>query len=138
MALYRLICALGHYSLVNGLVTCHLPLPASILADAKHRKCLTQRVYLPPIVSGRVLWHLGSRASQRAVACTASYGALQRVALDYEPSYRVQGACSDGCASPTKSMRTLCPGARLGSGLRHALHNLPDTLVGLAAPVRQG
>jgi hypothetical protein len=27
---------------------------------------------------------------------------------------------------------------RLGYCLRHALHNLPDQLVGLAAPVRQG
>src|SRR5947208_16427151 len=45
MALYRLICALGQYSLVNVLVKCHLPLPAYILADEKHSKCLTERVY---------------------------------------------------------------------------------------------
>src|SRR5216684_342165 len=30
MALYRVICALGQYSLVNVLVKCHLPLPAYI------------------------------------------------------------------------------------------------------------
>jgi hypothetical protein len=35
-------------------------------------------------------------------------------------------------------MRTLFPGARLGCCLRHALNKLPDKLVGLAAPVRQG
>ena len=35
-------------------------------------------------------------------------------------------------------MRTLFPGTRLGYCLRHALNKLPDKLVGLAAPVRQG
>ena len=53
MALYRLICALGQYSLVSVLRKCHLSLPAYILADEKHSKCLTERVYLPTIVSGR-------------------------------------------------------------------------------------
>ena len=50
MALYRLICALGQQSLVTVLVKCHLPLPAYILADEKHSRCLTDRVYLPTIV----------------------------------------------------------------------------------------
>ena len=59
MALYRLICARGHQSLVAVLTRCGLPLPASILADEKHSRCLTERVSLPTIVKGRVLWHLG-------------------------------------------------------------------------------
>jgi len=138
MALYRLICALGQHRLVNVLVKCHLPLPAYILADEKHSKCLTERVYLPTIVSGRVIWHLGYSASKSAVAFTESYGEFQRAALEYEPSYRVQGALIDGFDSTTKSMRTLFPGARLGYCLRHALNKLPDKLVGLAAPVRRG
>jgi hypothetical protein len=46
MALYRLICALGQHRLVSVLLKCHLPLPAYILADEKHSKCLTERVYL--------------------------------------------------------------------------------------------
>src|SRR5438552_8383371 len=138
MALYRLICALGHHCLVTVLVKCHLPLPRYLLADEKHSKCLTERVYLPTIVSGRVIWHLGYSASKSAVAFTESYGEFQRVALEYEPSYRVQGALIDGFDSTTKSMRTLFPGTRLGYCLRHALNKLPDKLVGLAAPVRQG
>src|SRR5919199_1291210 len=59
MTLYRLICALGQHSLVMVLVKCRLPLPAYILADEKHSGCLTERVYLPTIVNGRVIWHLG-------------------------------------------------------------------------------
>src|SRR6266566_4810868 len=59
MALYRLVCALGQQSLVTVLVKCHLPLPVYLLADEKHSRCLTDKVYLPTIVSGRVLWHLG-------------------------------------------------------------------------------
>src|SRR5262249_48403048 len=102
-----------------------------------HSTCLTERVYLPTIVSGRVIWHLGYSASKSAVAFTESYGEFQRAALEYEPSYRVQGALIDGFDSTTKSMRMLFPGARLGYCLRHALTKLPDKLVGLAAPVRQ-
>jgi len=138
MALYRLICALGKQSLVAVLTRCALPLPAYILADEKHSKCLTDTVYLPTIVSGRVMWHLGYSASKSAAAFTESYGEFQRAALAHEPSYRVQGALIDGFDSTTKSMRTLFPGVRLGYCLRHALNKLPDKLVGLAAPVRQG
>ena len=138
MALYRVICALGTQRLVAVLTRCALPLPRYILADEKHSKCLTDKVYLPTIVSGRVMWHLGYSDAKSAVAFTESYGALQRAALEYEPSYRVQGALIDGFDSTTKSMRTLFPGARLGYCLRHALNKLPDKLVGLAAPVRQG
>jgi hypothetical protein len=58
MALYRVICALGKQSLVAVLTRCALPLPVYLLADEKHSKCLAERVYLPTIVSGRVLWHL--------------------------------------------------------------------------------
>src|SRR5262244_3890056 len=137
MALYRLICALGQQSLVAVLTRCGLPLPAYLLADEKHSKCLTDQVYLPTIVSGRVMWHLGYSASKSAVAFTESYGEFQRAALAHEPSYQVQGALVDGFDSTTKSMRMLFPGARLGYCLRHALNKLPDKLVGLAAPVRQ-
>src|SRR2546425_11715849 len=138
MALYRVIFALGQQSLVSVLTRCGLSLPVYLLADEKHSKCLTERVYLPTIVSGRVLWHLGYSAPQSAVAFTESYGAFQRAALEHEPSYQVQGALIDGFDSTTKSMRTLFPGARLGYCLRHALNKLPDKLMGLSAPVRKG
>ncbi|HEV8524753.1 MAG TPA: hypothetical protein VGQ71_09660 [Terriglobales bacterium] len=59
MALYRLVWAFGHQSLVTVLTRCGLPLPTYFLADEKHSRCLTDKVYLPTIVSGRVLWHLG-------------------------------------------------------------------------------
>ena len=137
MALYRLICALGQHSLVSVLVNCHLSLPASILADEKHSTCLTERVYLPTIVSGRVIWHLGYSDSKSAAAFTQSYGVFQQAALAHEPSYQVKGALTDGFDSTVSSMRTLFPGARLGFCLRHALNKLPDKLVGVSALVRQ-
>jgi hypothetical protein len=138
MALYRLICALGQQSLVNVLTRCGLPLPMYILADEKHSRCLTDRVYLPTIVSGRVIWHLGYSDSKSAAAFTASYGQFQQTAFQHDPSYQVKGALTDGFDSTTKSMRTLFPGVRLGFCLRHALNKLPDKLVSLAAPVRKG
>src|SRR6267143_448292 len=110
MALSRVICAFGQHSVVTVLTRCGLPLPTSILADEKHSRCLTERVYVPTIVRGRVLWHLGYSASKSAAAFTESYGAFQRAALAYEPSYQVRGALTDGFDSTTKSMRTLFPG----------------------------
>ncbi len=139
MALYRVICAFGQHSLVTVLTQCGLlPLPTYILADEKHSRCLTERVYLPTIVRGRVLWHLGYSTSKSAAAFTESYGTFQRAALAHEPSYQVRGALTDGFDSTVSSMRTLFPGARLGTCLRHALNKLPDKLIGVSASVRQG
>jgi hypothetical protein len=138
MALYRLICAFGQHRVVMVLTRCGLPLPTYILVDEKHSRCLTDKVYLPTIVRGRVLWHLGYRDSKSAAAFTASSGDFQRVALQIEPSYRVRGALTDGFDSTTQSMRTLFPGARLGYCLRHALTKLSSKLMGVSAPVRKG
>ena len=115
MALYRFICALGQHSLVTVLVRCRLPLPRYILADEKHSRCLADKVYLPTIVRGRVLWHLGYRAAKSAAAFTESYGEFRHAALQHEPSYRVRGALVDGFDSTISSMRALFPGARLGN-----------------------
>jgi hypothetical protein len=137
MALYRLICALGQQSVVTVLTRCGLPLPVYFLADEKHTYCLTTKAYLPTIVSGRVLWHLGYTEEASAAALTQSYGAFQRAALQQEPAYRVRGILTDGFDSTTKSMRTLFPGARLGNCLRHAVIKLPKKLAVIASPVRQ-
>jgi hypothetical protein len=137
MALYRLICALGQHSLVAVLTRCGLPLPGYFLADEKHSRCRTDKVYLPTIVSGRVIWHLGYTENASATALTHSYQKFQGVAVDQEPTYRVRGILTDGFDSTTKSMRTLFPGARLGNCLRHALIKLPKTLAAIASPVRK-
>jgi hypothetical protein len=136
MALYRLVCASGHQSLVTVLTRCGLPLPVYFLADEKHTYCLTTKAYLPTIVSGRVLWRLGYTEDASTAALTQSYGAFQRAALQQEPVYRVRGILTDGFDSTTKSLRTLFPGARLGNCLRHALIKLPKKLAAIASPVR--
>src|SRR5499427_8535703 len=137
MALYRLVCALGGQSVVTVLTRCGLPLPTYFLADEKHSRCLTEKVYLPTIVCGRVIWHVGYTEEASAAALTQSYGEFQRAALQHEPSYRVRGVLTDGFDSTTKSMRTLFPGARLGTCLRHALLKLPKKLVAIASPARK-
>ena len=137
MALYRLICALGQQSLVPVLTRCALPLPVYFLADEKHSRCLTAKVYLPTIVCGRVLWHLGYTEAASTAAFTQSYRAFQQAALQQEPSYRVRGILTDGFDSTTSSMRTLFPGARLGNCLRHAINKLPAKLAAIASPVRK-
>jgi hypothetical protein len=137
MALYRLICALGSQSLVAVLTRCGLSLPTYFLADDKHSHCLTAKVYLPTIVRGRVIWHLGYTEEASAAAFTQSYGLFQRAAFQQEPAYRVRGILTNGFNSTNKSMRTLFPGTRLGTCLRHAVIKLPGKLAALASPVRR-
>ena len=86
MALYRLVCALGHHSVVTVLPRCGLVLPPYFLADEQHSRCLTDKVYRPTVVSGRVIWHLGYTEAARAAAWTQSYGAFQRAAWQQEPA----------------------------------------------------
>src|SRR3989454_4105655 len=131
MALYRLVCAFGQQSLVTGLTRCGLPLPVYFLADEKHSHCLREKVYLPTIVQGRVIWHLGYTEEASAAAFTQSYQEFQRAAVDQEPSYRVKGVLIDGFDSTAKSLRTLFPRARLGNCLRHALNKLPGKLTAI-------
>src|SRR5919198_4710291 len=137
MALYRLVCAFGQQSLVTVLTRCGLLLPTYFLADEKHSHCLTEHVYLPTIVCGRVIWHLGYAEDASAAAFTQSYGEFQHAASQQEPAYRVRGILTDGFDSTVKSLRTLFPGARLGNCLRHALNKLPKKLVAIASPVRK-
>jgi len=94
-------------------------------------------VYLPTIVYGRVLWHLGDTEDASAAALTQSYQEFQRAAVHQEPTYQVRGMLTDGFDSTTKSLRTLFPGARLGNCLRHAINKLPKKLVAIASPVRK-
>src|SRR6266446_5123871 len=137
MALSRLVCAFGHHSLVTVLTRCGLSLPTYFLADEKHSRCLTAKVYLPTIVCGRVLWHLGYTTEASAAAFTQSYGAFQRAASQQEPSYRVKGVLIDGFDSTSKSMRTLFPRARLGNCLRHALNKLLGKLTAIPSAMRK-
>src|SRR5215471_612926 len=137
MALYRLVCAFGRQSLVTVLTRCGLPLPVYFLADEKHSRCRTDKVYLPTIVSGRVLWHLGYTVEASAAAFTESYGTFQRAASQQEPSYQVKGVLTDGFDSTTKSLRTLFPRARLGNCLRHAINKLPGKLTAIPSSVRK-
>jgi hypothetical protein len=138
MALYRLVCALGHQSFVSVLTRCGLPLPTYFLADEKHSHCLTEKVYLPTIVCGRVVWHLGYTEHASAAAFTQSYQEFQHAASQQEPSYRVRGILTDGFDSTTSSMRTLFPGARLGNCLRHAINKLPKKLAAIRVSCPQG
>jgi hypothetical protein len=137
MALYRLVCTFGHSSLVTVLTRCSLPLPTYFLADEKHSHCLTDKVYLPTIGHGRVLWHLGYTTEASAAAFTQSYGEFQRVASQHEPSYQVKGVLIDGFDSTAKSLRTLFPRARLGTCLRHALLKLPAKLTAIPSSMRK-
>ena len=64
-------------------------------------------MYLPTIVCGRVLWHLGYTTEASAAAFTQSYQAFQRAAVYQEPSYQVRGALTDGFDSTVSATSCL-------------------------------
>jgi hypothetical protein len=69
--MYTGLCTLGHQSLVMILTRYGLSLPIYFLADEQHSRCLTDKVYLPTMVHGRILWHLSyvEKASRERVRC---------------------------------------------------------------------
>jgi hypothetical protein len=74
---------------------------------------------------------------KRAAAFTQSYREFQKAACRQDPCYRVREILTDGFDSTTTSVRTLFPGARLGSCLLHAVNELPRKLAAIASPVRK-
>jgi len=136
LGLSRLVCAIGHPRLVTVLTRCGLPLPVSVLADEKPSRYHPAQVSLPTMVRGRVLWYPGYPADASAVALPQSDGEYPRAASQQEPAYRVRGLLTAGVDRTVNRRRTLCPGARLGTCLRHALTTLPGTLMAIASPVR--
>lgn len=137
MGVYHLLGAIGHASLVSVLVRCGLPLPRYLLADEKHSTCLGMKVYLPTIVSGRVIWHLGYTTDKSAASFQRSYAEFQQAALRHDPGYSPKGIGTDGFDSTRLSLGTLFPKAPLGNCWRHAAHRLGQKLQAVSKTVRE-
>ncbi len=137
MAIYRLICAIGRTHLVTLLTRCRLSIPEYFHADEKHSHCLSEKVYLPTIVCGRVIWHLGYTTDKSAEAFEASYAQFQQDALEMNPSYGAKGILTDGFESTIKSMRALFPGAAIGNCLLHAARRILSKLKFVSRTTRQ-
>lgn len=136
MSIYRLVCAFGRTSLVTVLTRCQLPLPPYLLADEKHSHCLTEKVYLPTLVQGRVIWHLGYTEDKSAEAFEASYAQFQQATRMVEPAYQPQGILTDGFESTRKSLHHLFPASPLGNCLRHATNRVSSKLKSVTQTVR--
>jgi hypothetical protein len=137
MAIYRLVCALGHHGLVPVLRRCHLPLPRYLLVDEKHTHCRQAKAYLPTIAQGRVIWHLGYTPTKSAKAFGESYGQFRQAALQAEPDYRVRGILTDGFESTIQSMHGLFPKVPIGNCLLHAMKKVPAKLPAISSPLRR-
>lgn len=137
MSIYRLVCAFGRTNLVTVLTRCQLPLPQYLLADEKHSHCLTEKVYLPTIVAGRLIWQVGYSEDQLATSFQAAYGQFQQAAQTIEPAYQPQAILTDGFESTRKSLGQLFPQTALGNCLRHATNRLGSKLQGVSKEVRE-
>lgn len=137
MCIFRLVCALGKGGIVLPLAKCGLKLPAYFVADEKHSYCLTSKVYLPTIVVGRVIWHMGYTQTKNAGDFAHSYGIFKQQAEEIAPDYEPKAALTDGFESTRKSLLTIFPKIKLGNCLMHATKKVPSKLQQTATQTRQ-
>ncbi len=137
MSVYRLVCALGTCQLADVLTRCHLPLPAYLVADEKHAHCLREKVYLPTIVVGRVIWHLGYTPDKSAAAFEACYREFEQAVHHLDGRYRPCGILTDSFESTRKSLHAVFPFTKLGNCLLHATARVGQKLQGVTKAVRK-
>lgn len=137
MAVYRLIRSFGKLCIVTLLTRCGLSLPEFSGADEKHGKCLTEKVYLPTIVSGHLIWHLGYTEDKSAAASEESYGQFRQSGPNHDPSWKVRGVLTDSFESTAGAMKKLFPVARIGNCLIHAAKKLGQKLKSIPADIRK-
>jgi len=137
MSIYRVLSSFGKAKLVQLLVRCGLPLPQYFQGDEKHSHCLGEKVYLPTIVEGRVIWHLGYTTDKSAQSFQESYGEFKDAALEVEPEYEPKGILTDSFESTIKSLGILFPKARIGNCLLHATRSVGQKLKSVTSSVRR-
>ncbi len=120
MQQYNYFCAIGRNSLVKILINCSLELPAYPIFDEKHCKCRSDKSYLPTIVEGRVIWHLGYVESLSEDTLTANYGIFKENAQNELPNYSPIGVLTDGFTSTQNSVRNNFLKTIIGICLFHA------------------
>jgi transposase-like protein len=137
MSIYRFVCGFGRQSLVMFLYRCGLQLPEYIQADEKHSKCRAEKVYLPTITSGFIVWHLGYVTNKNADAFLESYKQFKDSAETLDSEYRVKGILTDGFESTIKSLRSLFPTARIGNCILHAAKKVNSKLKEISSVLRK-
>jgi len=137
MAVYRLICSLGKVCMVTLLTRCGIPLPEYLAADEKHSVCLTEKVYLPTVACGHLIWHIGYAEDKSAEAFEASYGQFRQAGLNYDPSWKVRGVLTDSFDSTVRTVKKLFPEARVGNCPLHAAKKVGQKLKNVPREVRE-
>jgi len=109
MAVYRLICGFGRTPMVSVLLHCGLSLPDYLIADEKHSQCVTEKVYLPTVTSGRVIWLLTLCHDKTTLAFTESYGEFAQAAFNAQANYQPKAVTCDGFDSTRQALHKLFP-----------------------------
>ncbi len=120
MQQYNYLCAIGRVELVKTLINSALSLPDYIICDEKHSKTEGGKSYLPTIVSGRVLWHLGYTEGLTELELTKNYGEFKENAQKELAKYSPKGILTDGFTSTQNSMKNNFTYAIIGICLLHA------------------
>lgn len=124
MALYRLICRFGSAPMVRVLHHCDLPLPEYLIADEKHCKRIGDKVYLPTITSGRVIWLQTIYQDKSAATFGQAYGEFAQPAYALQPNYTPKGLTCDGFDSTRQGLHENFPNTPIANCRYHAANSL--------------
>lgn len=102
LALYRIICAFGKYSLEHVLTKAGVPLPKHVQVDEKHTKCLGQKGYIPIVSSGHAIWHIDYVSSVDEEILEGSYQQFAEETKKIETGYTPGTITHDGF-KPTRN-----------------------------------
>ena len=136
MAIYRLICSLGKACMVKLLTRCKLSLPEYFEVDEKHSNCLTDKVYLPTVVKGHLIWHMGYTKDKSEMAFEKSYGQFRDAGVSFNPSWKVRGVLTDSFESTIGAITKQFPEARIGNCMLHAAKKIGQKLKNIPSEVR--
>ncbi len=107
MALYRIICTFGKYSLPSIFYKAGLTLPKNAQVDEKHTKCMGDKGYIPMLTCGHTIWHIDYVESLDNDTLESSYRKFSEETKVLDADYSPETITHDGFRSTINAMRNI-------------------------------
>jgi len=123
---YRIYISLGRASLVGSTIKSPEALPEDLLADEKHSRLKSERVYLPTTVAKGCILGVSVTKSAGTPALTEGYNDFKQEAHNVNPDYSPKSVNTDGWDATQKAWKWLFPQIILMACFLHAWLKIKD------------
>lgn len=106
---YRICASLGRNCVVGTTIKDPGRLPEDVLADEKHSRHQSDKVYITTTVADGCILGAGLAQNAGTEALTEGYGDFKREAQNLDPDYQPKTVNTDGWESTQKAWKTLFP-----------------------------